>query len=72
MIPISCSEKNIIMIPATILKISELLKKNCPINDAVEPKDINTKEKPNVKKIVLTITKFFFLSTVFFNEPPEI
>ena len=30
-IPISCSEKNIIIIPATILKILELFKKNFPI-----------------------------------------
>ena len=59
-IPISCSEKNIIIIPATILKISELFKKNFPRKEAVEPKVIKTKEKPKVKKIVLTATKLFF------------
>jgi len=64
-IPINCSEKNIIISPAIILKISELVKKNFPINEAVEPKAIKTKEKPKVKKIVLITTKFFFFSTSF-------
>ena len=50
--------------PAIILKIFELVKKNFPINDAVEPKAMKTKEKPKVKKIVLTTIKFFF----FFNK----
>ena len=31
--------------PAIILKIFELVKKNFPINDAVEPKAMKTKEK---------------------------
>ena len=59
MIPSNCSEKNIINMPAIILKIFELVKKNFPINDAVEPKAMKTKEKPKVKKIVLTIQNFF-------------
>ena len=57
--------------PAIILNISELTKKNFPINDAVEPKAINTKENPNVKKIVLITTKFLF-SVSFSREVPEI
>ena len=57
-IPISCSEKNIIIIPAAILKILELFKKNFPRKEAVDPKAINTKEKPKVKKIVLINIKF--------------
>ena len=71
-IPISWSEKNIIIIPAIILKILELVKKNFPINEAVEPKAIKTKEKPKVKKTVLTIIKFFFFSTSLLNDVPEI
>ena len=71
-IPISCSEKNIIIIPATILKILELFKKNFPRNDAVEPKLINTRENPKVKKIVLITTKLFFFSMSFSNDAPEI
>ena len=60
--PIRWSEKNIITKPATILKIIELVKKKLPINEAVEPKAMKTKEKPRVKKIVLITTKslFFF------------
>ena len=56
-IPSSWSEKNIIIAPAIILKISELVKKNFPINDAVKPKAIKTREKPKVKKIVLITIK---------------
>ena len=48
---------------AIILKIFELVKKNFPINDAVDPKAIKTKEKPKEKKIVLITIKFFFFST---------
>ena len=59
-IPIKWREKNIIIRPAMILKIFELTKKNFPINEAVEPNAIKTKEKPKVKKIVLTTIKFFF------------
>ena len=70
-IPINWSEKNIIITPAIILKISELIKKNFPINEAVKPKDIKTKEKPKVKKVVLIITKFFFFSTSLSNDVPE-
>ena len=70
--PKKWSEKNIINIPATILKISELFKKNFPINEAAEPNIIKTREKPKVKKIVLIIIKFFFLSFIFSSEVPEI
>ena len=58
-IPIIWSEKNTIIIPATILKIFEFVKKNFPIEDAVEPNAVKTKENPNVKKIVLKILNFF-------------
>ena len=70
--PIKCSEKNIIITPATILKIFELTKKNFPINEAVEPKTIKTKENPKVKKIVLATIKFFFLSPILSKDVPEI
>ena len=43
-----------------ILKILELVKKKFPINEAVEPSAIKTKEKPKVKKIVLKTIKFLF------------
>ena len=71
-IPISWSEKNIIIKPAMILKIFELTKKNFPINEAVEPKAIKTKEKPNVKKIVLRTIKFLFFLFILSNDVPEI
>ena len=57
--------------PAIILKIFELVKKNFPINDAVEPKAMKTKEKPKVKKTVFTIIKFFFFSTSLLKDVPE-
>ena len=59
-------------IPAIILKMFELTKKNCPINVAVDPKDIKTKENPKVKKIVLIITKFLFFSFILSNDVPQI
>ena len=71
-IPIKWRENSIKTIPATILKIFELTKKNWPMNVAVEPKAIKTKEKPSVKKIVLMIIKFFFLSLISTNDVPEI
>ena len=71
-IPISWREKNIIINPATILKTFELVKKNFPINEAVDPNDIKSKEKPKVKKIVLAIIKFLFFSINLSNEVPEI
>ena len=53
-IPISWSEKNIIIIPATILKISELFKKNFPINEAVElAKTFGTESSPRFVNGVL-------------------
>ena len=55
-----------------ILKILELFKKNFPISEAVEPSAIKTKEKPKVKKIVLTIIKFLFLSVILSKDVPEI
>ena len=71
-IPSNWNEKNIIIMLAIILKIFELVKKNFPINDAVDPKAIKTKEKPKVKKIVLTITELFFFSMSFSKDVPEI
>ena len=71
-IPINCNEKNIIIIPAAILKIRELFKKNFPSKEAAEPKVINTREKPNVKKIVLINTKLFFFSLNYLIDVPEI
>ena len=70
--PIKCREKNIIITPATILKIFELTKKNFPIKEAVEPKAIKTKEKPKVKKIVLKTIKLFFFSTSLSKDIQEI
>ena len=71
-IPSNWNEKNIIIMLAIIRKIFELVKKNFPINDAVDPKAIKTKEKPKVKKIVLITTKFFSLLTNLSNDVPEI
>ena len=71
-IPSNWNEKNIIIRLAIILKIFELVKKNFPINDAVDPKVIKTKEKPKVKKIVLITTKFFSPLTNLSNDVPEI
>ena len=70
--PIKWSEKNIIITPAIILKIFELIKKNFPINEAVEPKVIKTKENPKVKKIVLMTIKFLFFSFILSSDVPEI
>jgi len=53
-------------------KFNKLVKKNFPINEAVEPKAIKTKEKPKVKKIVLITTKLFFFSISVSNDVPEI
>ena len=55
-----------------ILKMLELIKKNFPINVAVEPKVIKTKENPRVKKIVLITTKFFSSSFILLNDVPDI
>ena len=70
-IPIIWSEKKIIIMPAKILKILEFDKKIFPINEAVEPKAIKTKEKPKVKKIVLKIIKFPFFSFNLSKDVPE-
>ena len=70
--PISWSEKKIIIMPAMILKIFELNKNNFPINEAVEPNEIKTSEKPKVKKIVLKIIKFFFSFFILLSDVPEI
>ena len=59
-------------IPAQILKILELFKKNSPRKEAADPKDINTREKPKVKKIVFIIVELFFLSMSLSKEVPEI
>ena len=58
--------------PATILKILELVKKNFPTNETVEPSAIKTKEKPKVKKIVLATIKFLFWLPILSNDVPEI
>ena len=71
-IPISWNEKSIIIIPAIILKILELFRKNFPNNEAVEPRATNTKEKPSAKKIVLTTIKFLLFLTSLSKEVPEI
>ena len=60
------------IIPAIILKIFELTKKNCPKNVAVEPNAMKTKENPKVKKIVLINIKFLFFSLILSKEFPEI
>ena len=61
-----------IITPAIILRTLELTKKNFPIKEAVDPKAINTKEKPKVKKIVFNTIKFLFCSFILSNEVPEI
>ena len=70
--PIKFREKKIIIIPAIILKVIELVNKKFPISEAVKPKDIKTKEKPNAKKIVLTTIVPLFFSISLSNEVPEI
>ena len=71
-IPINWRESIIMIIPAKILKTFELTKKNCPINVAVEPNAMKTKENPKVKKIVLINIKFLFFSFILSNDVPEI
>ena len=71
-IPIRCSEKNIIIIPEIILKILELFRKNFPRKETVDPKAINMNEKPSAKKIVLMRIKLFFFSINFSKDVPEI
>ena len=61
--PSSCSENKIIIIPAIILKIFELFKKKPPIIEAVEPKIMNTDEKPNAKNIIFRFVKLFLFLT---------
>jgi hypothetical protein len=41
------------------------------MREAVEPNAIKTKEKPKVKKIVLTTIKFLFLSVILLSDVPE-
>jgi len=55
--PINWREKKIIIMPAIILNILELFKKNVPRKVAVEPKLINTIENPKLKKIVFVSIK---------------
>ena len=59
------------IIPAMVLKIFELTKKNCPINVAVDPNAMKTKENPKVKKIVLITIRFLFFSFILSNDVPE-
>ena len=70
-IPIIWSEKNIIMIPAIILKILEFDKKNFPIKEALDPNAIKTIENPKVKKIVLITIKLVFFLTILLKDVPE-
>tara|TARA_B100000029_G_scaffold291999_1_gene285545 strand:+ start:629 stop:862 length:234 start_codon:yes stop_codon:yes gene_type:complete len=70
--PIILREKKIIIIPDIILKTFELDKKNFPMNEAVDPSAIKTKEKPKAKKIVFVIIRFFFFSFILSNDVPEI
>ena len=51
--------------PAKILKVLELLKKNFPNNEAVEPKVINTKEKPKVKRQFLLLSNYLFFPLIY-------
>ena len=60
------------IMPAIILKIFEFVKKKFPIEEAVDPNAIKTKENPNVKKIVLKTIKFFSFSFILSKEVPEI
>ena len=69
---ISWSEKIIIITPAIILKIFELIKKNFPKYEAVDPRTIKTKEKPKVKKIVLKKTRLLLFLTNSSSDVPEI
>ena len=48
-IPTSWSEKKIMIMPAPILKNSELTRKKFPSLDVIEPKDIKTNEKEQEK-----------------------
>ena len=66
-----CREKNTIIIPATILKGKELLKRNLPKKVAEAPNIINTIEKPTVNKIIGNKFTFFFFKSSF-KELPEI
>ena len=70
--PKICSEKIIIIIPAIILKMFELFKNIFPINDALSPMPIKTKEKPKVKNIVLNTTKLLLFLDKLLYVVPEI
>ncbi len=69
--PRICREKIIIIIPATILKGKELVKRNLPKKVADAPNIINTIEKPTVNKIIGNKFTFFFFKSSF-KELPEI
>ena len=69
--PNNCNEKIIIIIPATILKVSEFFNKVWPKNDADAPNKIKTVEKPKQNKTNGTNFTFFF-SKISFNDWPEI
>ena len=62
-IPINCSEKITIIIPAKILNISEFCKNNFPNKEAEAPKIMKTVEKPKQNKINGKIFIFFELIT---------
>ena len=69
--PRICSEKIIIITPATILKGKELVKRNLPKKVADAPNVINTIEKPTVNRTIGNKFTFFF-SISSFKELPEI
>ena len=70
-IPINCSEKTIIIKPATILNVCEFCKRICPKKEAAAPKIIKTKENPKENNINGIKFIFFFASNSF-KEAPEI
>ena len=74
-IPISCNEKIIIIIPAILVINFEFENKKWPIVVAVAPNEIKTTEKPKVKKIVLNKTFFWkseLISWIVWPEMNEI
>ena len=72
MIPISCNEKIIIMIPAILVINFEFENKKWPTTVAVAPNEIKTTEKPKVKKIVLNKTFFLKSELISWIVWPEI
>ena len=67
--PKICKEKIMIMIPATILRGKELLKRNFPKKVAEAPNVINTIEKPSVNKIIGNKFMLFFSNRSSYELP---